>query len=1211
MSKTIQTLIGIALLVMGGIVLLGWLLHVPLMVQFKIGFVPMQFNTGMCFVLTGIALALPGLTGKLFPRFQTVIGGILIILCGLTFGQILFDLNLGIDWPALHTWIGDGNIRPGRMAPNTALGFICIGSAFVLIPRVSTKQRSGCVQVLTFSILALGLTGLVGYMLGPDLLFGWASSARMAVHTASGMILVGVALWLSWTNAEWNRSKDYFGVDEKIAFLGAAILIVVALTAGLTGFVSQQYVLQKSLQHQLRKEFETRTRLFHKVVEEAVLNSDNTARRPDVVALIQHLINSDNEEVISDVEARETLLANKFLSIAIQGSAGKDLLRIGNFSQNAQFKVTLPTSTPSTLVWSNGLRLQTTTPVFDDFTRIGTLMLEHSLDSLQTQLFSTLELGKTGEVAICIDAQLSLMCLPRNLHMEIFRIKPFSKYGKPLPMKLALGGESGIIESLDYRGNNVVAAYGLLAPTLGMVNKQDAVELYTDIREQLKIVLPLLILLVTIGVILLRLQLKPLAQKLITSEAIAGEKEQQIRILLSSVSEGILTIDDGGIIQSFNPAAALIFDYSADQVLGKNIKMLMPSTMHESHDAGMHSYIEGGPAKVIGKNVELPGLRSDGSAFQLELSINEMYVNDRRLFVGIMRDITERKQAELELFEEKERLHVTLKSIGDAVITTDTLGLITYLNPVAEIMTGWSNREANGKTLPEVFRIIDEKTQEPALNPVKAVLESRATAGLAENTILVQRYSGAHFPIEDSAAPIRGKKGDIIGVVLVFHDVSQAKKMAAEMTYQATHDSLTGLINRREFERRVELALQTGKMQHKEHSLLYLDLDQFKIVNDTCGHIAGDQLLRQLTSALLLKLRQTDTLARLGGDEFGVLLDSCPTSAALKIAEVLRTTVNDFLFAWSDKSFSVGVSIGLVTFSNDGITLTDVLQMADSACYVAKEKGRNRVQVYLPEEQEFANRHGQMGWVARIKQALDENRFVLYSQQFYALNSTNAAACHHELLIRMRDEKGNLVPPMAFIPAAERYGLMPQIDRWVVSTAFSRSAILNRNPEQQQILAINLSGTTLCDENFLAFIHEQFEKYGVSPANFCFEITETAAIANLTQAIKLIQDLQSIGCLFALDDFGSGMSSFTYLKHLPVNFLKIDGSFVKDMIDNPIDRAMVESINHIGHVMNIQTIAEFVENDQVLHALRKIGVDFAQGYLIQKPQLFFEHSTRA
>jgi diguanylate cyclase (GGDEF)-like protein len=442
-------------------------------------------------------------------------------------------------------------------------------------------------------------------------------------------------------------------------------------------------------------------------------------------------------------------------------------------------------------------------------------------------------------------------------------------------------------------------------------------------------------------------------------------------------------------------------------------------------------------------------------------------------------------------------------------------------------------------------------------------------------------------------------------VVLVLHDVSRERQYVAKLSYQASHDSLTGLINRGEFERRLSLALKSAAQIGRHHAVMYLDLDQFKIVNDTCGHAAGDQLMRQVSAVLQRRLREGDTLARLGGDEFGVLLENCAPDNALRIAEELRQTVMECHFAWETRSFNIGVSIGLVNVADGSFTLTDVLSAADSACYMAKENGRNRVQVYHPEDSELSMRQGEMEWIGRLQRALDEDRFVLYAQDIAGLDPAHKLADHCEILIRMLDESGQLVPPMAFIPAAERYNLMPSIDRWVVRNAF---AIIGRQQAEQYagpgIFAINLSGASIGDERFLDYLREQFEHFNVAPQSICFEITETAAIAKLDKATEFINQLKSLGCLFSLDDFGAGMSSFAYLKHLPVDFLKIDGGFVKDMADDPIDRAMVEAINSIGHVMGKQTIAEFVDGERVIRLLREIGVDFAQGYGVAKPRPF-------
>lgn len=562
--------------------------------------------------------------------------------------------------------------------------------------------------------------------------------------------------------------------------------------------------------------------------------------------------------------------------------------------------------------------------------------------------------------------------------------------------------------------------------------------------------------------------------------------------------------------------------------------------------------------------------------------------------------LTKVRQTANLLFKQKEVAEVTLHSIGDAVITTDGAARVEFLNPVAEQLTGWKTQDAHGLPLTEVCVLIDGATREPEPNPVERCLRERQVVGLAGNVVLLAR-DGKEYSIEDSAAPIRDREGQIVGAVMVFYDVTQMRHTSHLLSYHATHDALTGLVNRREFERRLADLLERARSLDEQHAFCYIDLDQFKVINDTCGHVVGDKLLRQLTYLLQEGMQEPDTLARLGGDEFGVLLENCPLSQALKIAESLRQVVKDFRFSWEGRTFDLGASIGLVLIDADSVSSEELMSEADAACYAAKENGRNRVQVYRPGNLELAQRRGEMQWVSRIGQALEENRLVLYCQTIAPLDERQKRHC--EILLRLRDEEGKLVQPIDFLPAAERYNLMPAIDRWVIRNALAviGQHLRELSGQPGEVFCINLSGASLGEENLERFISEELTLHQVPPHLVCFEITETAAVSNLDLAAALIKGLRAEGCRFALDDFGSGLSSFRYLKFLPVDYLKIDGAFVKGMVDDPVDYAMVQAINTVGHVMGIKTIAEYVENDAILEKLRELGVDYAQGYGISRP----------
>ncbi|MCP4701941.1 MAG: EAL domain-containing protein [Gammaproteobacteria bacterium] len=461
--------------------------------------------------------------------------------------------------------------------------------------------------------------------------------------------------------------------------------------------------------------------------------------------------------------------------------------------------------------------------------------------------------------------------------------------------------------------------------------------------------------------------------------------------------------------------------------------------------------------------------------------------------------------------------------------------------------------------------------------------------------------NGSELWMRESARAIRTPKGEQ-NVLIVGEDVSETHRLSRQVSYLASHDALTGLVNRGEFEQHLRRLLELAREYNREHALCYLDLDQFKVINDTCGHLAGDELLRQLARILRKQCKKRDIVARLGGDEFGILMEDCSLAQAEQAAAVWQNTIGMFRFVWEDRNFNIGVSIGLVPITETCGTITELLRCADSACYAAKDAGRSRIHVYRENDSMVAKRHGEMEWVSRISLAMDEHRFHLYSQAIVpSAKADHDGLLHYEILVRMEDERGKLIAPNVFLPAAEHYNLATKLDHWIIDRTFEWLAAHPQHLRRLALCSINLSGCSLGEDDILKFILRCFDKNRVPPQKICFEITETAAIANLSDATRFISTLKDRGCLFGLDDFGSGLSSFAYLRTMPVDFLKIDGMFVKNIADDPIDFAMVKSINEIGQVMGKQTIAEFVESAAILEKLREIGVDYVQGFYLGKP----------
>ena len=544
----------------------------------------------------------------------------------------------------------------------------------------------------------------------------------------------------------------------------------------------------------------------------------------------------------------------------------------------------------------------------------------------------------------------------------------------------------------------------------------------------------------------------------------------------------------------------------------------------------------------------------------------------------------------------------TLDSMGEAVITTDTTERIDYLNHAAEQLLGVNSAHAVGRGLADLLTLVDESDRRPLADPIQQCLTTRSRVNVGRRGLMLTRGSNEERSVDLTASPLKNHRGELSGAVVVIRDVTELRGLARQMSYQATHDALTGLVNRREFERRAEDALVNAHANAGQHVFCYLDLDRFKVVNDTSGHIAGDNMLREVAALIKETVRDSDTVGRLGGDEFGLLLIGCPLEKSRQIADDVVRKLSEYQFVWKDKIFTIGVSVGLVEISRESGSLEELMSAADSACYVAKKQG-NHVHVYTARDEAVARHRGEIHWLQRLQNAIKENRFELMAQPIVSTGDATLHGPALEVLLRLQDDEvQGGIGPTEFLRAAERYRLMADVDRWVVQTAFTALGRGGIRLPPGRSLAINLSGQTLGDPSFLEFVVDCLDRTGVTPEQICFEVTESAVTTNMEHARRFIGVLHGMGCRFALDDFGRGLSSFGNLKHLALDYLKIDGSFIRNLATDSVNQAMVAAMVKLARTLNFKVVAEQVEDDSALEAARRMGVDFLQGFQLGRPQ---------
>ncbi|MDP9015107.1 MAG: EAL domain-containing protein [Pseudomonadota bacterium] len=675
-------------------------------------------------------------------------------------------------------------------------------------------------------------------------------------------------------------------------------------------------------------------------------------------------------------------------------------------------------------------------------------------------------------------------------------------------------------------------------------------------------------------------------------------REQLFQRLVETVHDAVLIHREQ--ILFANSRFLTLLGLSAAEVIGKPLSQFVGPEYAELVDSNLRRRLAGEPAAER-YEVELIGAHAEVTRIELSSTIIDTSGEAALLLTAL--EMLPRAAAPPAPPAILPRALATLDAMGESVITVDAGGRIDYLNTSAATLLGQKFDQVLGKSFPDVASLVDESDRRSLGDPVRMALTAGGRVTMGRRAVLVPANGAAERSVELSVTPLKSESGEVLGLVLVLHDTSELRGLARQMTYQASHDALTGLVNRREFERRLQEALESAENGDAAHALCYLDLDRFKVVNDTCGHTAGDNMLREVASIIKEAVRDSDTVGRIGGDEFALLLVGCPLEKARQIADDVVNSVADFRFVWKDKIFNIGVSIGLVEIGRGGGVIEDLMSSADSACYVAKRQGGVHVHVYSAREEASARHSGEIHWLQRLQAALRDNKFELYYQPIVHAQIGGLRGPALEVFVRMATENGRPGPPTSeFIRAAERYRLMPYVDRWVVQAVLSALGRGGMKLPVGRSVAINIAGQTLGDSDFLEFVVECFDHTGASPGDICFEVTESSVVANLDHARRFIGVLHGMGCEFALDDFGSGLSSFSTLRTLPMDYLKIDGSFIRNLAADAVNQAMVAAMIELSHTLNFRIVAEHVEDQLSLDTVKGMGIDFVQGWVIGRPQ---------